>query len=195
VDLPSEVVHAADETIEKRCRCVVAGPGLGDGATQWLGGPLRGAEVPVVLDADGLDRSLITERSHDDQLWVLTPHDGEFERLTGAPVGPNRFAAVRSLARATGCVVLLKGPTTVIADPAGRIRVVRSGTPALATAGSGDVLSGMIGATIARGHTPLDGAALAAHLHGRAGAALAPYAHASQLPDAVTNILRLVTSA
>jgi hydroxyethylthiazole kinase-like uncharacterized protein yjeF len=193
VDLPPEVVHAADERIEKRCRCVVAGPGLGDGATQWLSAPLGNAKAPVVLDADGLDRSLIAQRSGgDEHPWVLTPHDGEFERLTGAPVGANRFAAVRSLARATGCVVLLKGPTTVIADPNGHIRVVRSGTPALATAGTGDVLAGMIGATIARGHAPLEAAALAAHLHGRAGAALAPYASASQIPDAVTDILRLV---
>jgi hydroxyethylthiazole kinase-like uncharacterized protein yjeF len=195
VDLPPEVVHADDETIERRCRCVVAGPGLGKGATQWLGAPLGDVEVPVVLDADGLDRSLIAKLGDDHQPWVLTPHDGEFERLTGEPVGANRFEAVRSLARATGCVVLLKGPTTVIGDPKGRIRVVRSGTPALATAGSGDVLAGMIGATIARGHNPLDAAALAAHLHGRAGAALAPYAHAAQIPDAVTNILRLVTNA
>ena len=192
VDLPPEVVHAADGTIERRCRCVVAGPGLGDGATQWLGGPLGDVDVPVVLDADGLERSLIAQRRGDGPPWVLTPHDGEFERLTGAPVGTNRFEAVRSLARATGCVVLLKGPTTIIADPNGRLRVVRSGTPALATAGSGDVLSGMIGATIARGHDPLNAAALAAHLHGRAGAELAPYARASQIPDAVTDILHLV---
>ena len=190
IDLPPEVVHARDASIEPRCRCVVAGPGLGEGATQWLRGPLGDAAVPVVLDADGLERSLIDGRAGDGPPWILTPHDGEFERLTGSPVGSNRLEAVRSLARATGCVVLLKGPTTIIADPEGPLRVIRSGTPALATAGSGDVLSGMIGATIARGHAPLDGAALAAHLHGRAGAALAPYALASQIPTAVTNILR-----
>ena len=69
-----------------------------------------------------------------------------------------------SLARETDCVVLLKGATTLIADRDGRVRVVRSGTPTLATAGSGDVLSGVIGATIARGHDPLDAAALGAHL-------------------------------
>jgi NAD(P)H-hydrate epimerase len=195
VDLPPEVVHAGDESIERRCRCVVAGPGLGDGATKWLAGPLADADVPVVLDADGLDRTLIAQRPAEGPLWVLTPHDGEFQRLTGSPVGSSRFDAVRTLARDTGCVVLLKGPTTVIAEPGGRIRVVRSGTPALATAGSGDVLAGMIGATIARGHAPLDAAALAAHLHGRAGAALAPYAHASQIPDAVTKILHLITES
>ncbi len=194
VDLPPEVVHADGQAIERRCRCVVAGPGLGEGAVTWLEGPLSDVEVPVVLDADGLERSLISRR-RGDQPWVLTPHDGEFQRLTGAPVGTSRIEAARSLARATGCVVLLKGPTTIIADPSGRFRVVRSGTPALATAGSGDVLAGMIGATIARGHSPLDAAVLCAHLHGRAGAALAPYAHASQLPDAVADILRLVAGS
>jgi hydroxyethylthiazole kinase-like uncharacterized protein yjeF len=188
-------VHARDESVEKRCRCVVAGPGLGEGAVSWLRDPLDDVEVPVVLDADGLDRSLIADCHRSEQPWVLTPHDGEFERLTGESVGANRFESVRSLARATGCTVLLKGPTTVIADPEGRLRVVRSGTPALATAGSGDVLAGVIGATIARGHPPLDGAALGAHLHGRAGAALAPYAQASHLPDAITDILRTIASS
>jgi NAD(P)H-hydrate repair Nnr-like enzyme with NAD(P)H-hydrate dehydratase domain len=96
---------------------------------------------------------------------------------------------VRSLARATGCVVLLKGATTLIADRDGRFRVVRSGTPTLATAGSGDVLSGVIGATIARGHDPLDAAALGAHLHGRAGAALPVYASASDIPAAIADII------
>ena len=195
VNFPSEVVHARDESVEKRCRCVVAGPGLGEGAVSWLRDPLGDVEVPVVLDADGLDRSLIADCHRSEQPWVLTPHDGEFERLTGESVGANRFESVRSLARATGCTVLLKGPTTVIADPEGRLRVVRSGTPALATAGSGDVLAGVIGATIARGHPPLDGAALGAHLHGRAGAALAPYAQASHLPDAITDILRTIASS
>jgi NAD(P)H-hydrate repair Nnr-like enzyme with NAD(P)H-hydrate dehydratase domain len=112
---------------------------------------------------------------------VLTPHAGEFARLTGKAVGLDRFADVRDLARETGCVVLLKGPTTIIAAPDGRLRVVTSGTASLATAGTGDVLSGFIAATIARGHEPLEGAALGAFLHGRAGANLAPYAHASQV--------------
>jgi len=189
IDLPAEVVRSDDPVLEKRCRCVVAGPGLGTGSVDWLRERLADVSVPVVLDADGLDRSLIRPDTESERRWVLTPHEGEFVRLTGEPLPANRLEAVRSLARATGCVVLLKGATTLIADRDGRVRVVRSGTPTLATAGSGDVLSGVIGATIARGHDPLDAAALGAHLHGRAGAALPVYASASDIPEAIGDII------
>jgi NAD(P)H-hydrate repair Nnr-like enzyme with NAD(P)H-hydrate dehydratase domain len=96
-------------------------------------------------------------------------------------VGDDRFGDVRELAKVTGCVVLLKGPRTVIAHPDGALRVVTAGTASLATAGTGDILSGLIAATIARGHDPFEAAALAAHIHGRAGASLAPYASASEV--------------
>jgi hydroxyethylthiazole kinase-like uncharacterized protein yjeF len=154
---------------------------------------LAKAACPVVLDADGLDRTLLDELAPRDGSWVLTPHEGEFVRLTGHPLGPNRFDEVRELARATGCVVLLKGPTTVIASPSGALRVVTSGTPTLATAGTGDVLSGLIAATIARGHDSLNAAALAAHLHGRAGARLGPYATASDVVTKVRELLREIS--
>jgi len=101
---------------------------------------------------------------------VLTPHDGEYERLRGVAPGPDRVAAARDLAEASGTVVLLKGPTTAVADPSGRVLLARTGTTALATAGTGDVLSGVIAAFLARGVPPLEAAALAAHVHGRAGA-------------------------
>jgi hydroxyethylthiazole kinase-like uncharacterized protein yjeF len=189
VDLPAEVVRSDDAKVEKRSRCLVAGPGLGVDSVEWLRERLTDVSMPVVLDADGLDRSLIDARRANDQRWVLTPHEGEFVRLTGEAMPDNRLDAVRSLAAATGCVVLLKGPTTLIADADGRVRVVRSGTPTLATAGSGDVLSGVIAATIARGHDPLAAAALGAHLHGRAGASLPVYASASDIPMAIDEIL------
>ena len=189
IDLPAEVVRSDDPVVEKRSRCVVAGPGLGTDSIDWLRERLADVSVPVVLDADGLDRSLIRHDPESERRWVLTPHEGEFVRLTGEPLPANRLEAVRSLARATDCVVLLKGATTLIADRDGRVRVVRSGTPTLATAGSGDVLSGVIGATIARGHDPLDAAALGAHLHGRAGAALPVYASASDIPAAISDII------
>jgi NAD(P)H-hydrate epimerase len=189
IDLPAEVVRSNESAVEKRSRCVVAGPGLGADSIPWLRERLTGVTVPVVLDADGLDRSLIPTQTPHGQRWVLTPHEGEFVRLTGEPLPANRLEAVRSFARAIGCVVLLKGATTVIADRDGRVRVVRSGTPTLATAGSGDVLSGVIGATIARGHDPLEAAALGAHVHGRAGAALPVYASASDIPNAIGEII------
>jgi len=132
---------------------------------------------------------LVPTKKSGEARWVLTPHEGEFVRLTGETLPVNHLDAVRSLARELDCVVLLKGATTVIADRDGRVRVVRSGTPTLATAGTGDVLSGVIGATIARGHDQLEAAALGAHLHGRAGASLPVYASASDIPQAISEII------
>jgi ADP-dependent NAD(P)H-hydrate dehydratase / NAD(P)H-hydrate epimerase len=96
---------------------------------------------------------------------VLTPHDGEYERITGKSVGANRILAAQRLAAATGAVVLLKGATTVIADHEGRTELVRHGDERLATAGSGDVLSGIIGALIAQGLAPFEAASTGAYLH------------------------------
>ena len=99
---------------------------------------------------------------------VLTPHDGEFERLTGKAPGDDRLASVRELAAGAGCTVLLKGPTTIVSNPDGETRVVTSGDARLASAGTGDVLSGVIGAFLAAGMLPLDAAACGAHVHGLA---------------------------
>lgn len=195
VRLPPEAVHTTETSVDQRCRAVVAGPGLGADAASWLGERLAGVRVPVVLDADGLDRALLPAQSTSPSRWILTPHDGEFARLTGQDIPTNRIEAVRDLARDTGCVILLKGPTTILADPDGTVRVVRSGTPSLATAGTGDILSGIIAATIARGHDTLSAGALAAHLHGRASARLPVYASASELAGKVTEILTELLSA
>ena len=132
--------------------------------------------VPLVIDADALSalgsaadaRTLLGRRSGPS---ILTPHDGEYARINGAPPGDDRLAAARTLARATGAVVLLKGPLTAVASPDATtpdVMLAAAGGPALATAGSGDVLSGVIGAFCARGSPPLEAAALAAHVHGRA---------------------------
>ena len=172
---------------------MVAGPGLGADSIEWIRERLTGVSVPVVLDADGLDRSLIPSGTAHAQRWVLTPHEGEFVRLTGEAL-PDSSPEAASLA-ATDCVVL-KGATTLISDRDGHVRVVRSGTPTLASATAGsDVLSGVIGATIARGHDPLDAAALGAHLHGRAGASLPVYASASDIPSALSDIIAVQTGA
>ena len=101
---------------------------------------------------------------------VLTPHEGEFARLTGAPPGPDRIAGVRAVAAATGAVVLLKGPTTIVADPDGAVLVSTTGDARLATAGTGDVLTGVVAGLLAGGVSPRPAAAAAAFLHGRAGA-------------------------
>jgi NAD(P)H-hydrate epimerase len=178
-----------------RCSAVVVGPGLGrdPGTDTEVARLVAESPVPVVVDADGLtalgrvgeDRSL-QARSR----VVLTPHDGEYARLTGADPGPDRIAAARRLAATSGAVALVKGPTTAVAHPDGRVRLARSGTTALATAGTGDVLSGVIGALIARGTDPLEAAGLAAHIHGRAGSlARGEGTMAGDLPDLVAAVL------
>jgi NAD(P)H-hydrate epimerase len=154
-----------------RFASVVVGPGLGrEPATRdALVALARHCPVPMVIDGDGLwclasdDRPFESGRS-----VVLSPHDGEFTQLSGHLPGADRIAAARGLAARRRAVVLLKGPSTVVADPAGRVGVITSGDARLATAGSGDVLSGMIGALLAAGLDPFEAAATAAHLHGRA---------------------------
>jgi NAD(P)H-hydrate epimerase len=155
-----------------RYGAVVVGPGLGRGEqiASTVAALARAVPGPLVLDADalvalGTDHDALHARTAP---TVLTPHDGEFERLTGARPGADRIDAARVLSAGTGAVVLLKGPTTVVAAPDGRVRVNPTGTADLATAGSGDVLSGMIAAFCARGVEPLEAAAAAAYVHGLA---------------------------
>jgi NAD(P)H-hydrate repair Nnr-like enzyme with NAD(P)H-hydrate dehydratase domain len=121
---------------------------------------------------------------------VLTPHDGEYERLAGRPPGPDRLGAARFLAADLGAVVLLKGTTTAVADPSGQCLLVTSGSSRLATAGTGDVLSGVVGAFLARGLDPLRAAGLGAHVHGRAGAlGFSEGLVAGDLPELVARVL------
>jgi hydroxyethylthiazole kinase-like uncharacterized protein yjeF len=97
---------------------------------------------------------------------VVTPHDREFTRLAGSTVGPDRVAAARDLAAQLGVVVLLKGDRTVVADPEGPVWVNPTGTPALATAGTGDVLAGLLGSLLAGGVPAPRAALAAAYVHG-----------------------------
>ncbi|MFP5377761.1 MAG: NAD(P)H-hydrate dehydratase [Acidimicrobiia bacterium] len=166
----------ADAVLEasSRCRALVTGPGLGreEASVAQVRRLLEGAGLPAVVDADGL-AAVGGGEAPGAPPRVLTPHDGEYGRLSGSPPGADRMAAARALAGRTKAVVLLKGPTTVVAAPDGTVRLAASGRPQLATAGSGDVLSGMIGAFLARGLGGLDAASFAAHAHG-AAAALGP---------------------
>jgi NAD(P)H-hydrate repair Nnr-like enzyme with NAD(P)H-hydrate dehydratase domain len=100
---------------------------------------------------------------------VLTPHDGEYGTMTGAPPGPDRIGAAQALVDITGATVLLKGPVTVVASPARIPTLVDAGDQRLATAGTGDVLAGVLGAFLARGAAPHDAAVAAAFVHGLAG--------------------------
>ena len=130
--------------------------------------------VPFVLDADGLGAfagrgSLLADRRSE---AVITPHAGEFGRLTGlssAEVTEDRVGHARKAAAEFRCPVLLKGSRTVVAEPGGRVRVNPTGGPYLATGGTGDVLTGAVAALLARGLAPADAAVLAAYAHGLAG--------------------------
>jgi hydroxyethylthiazole kinase-like uncharacterized protein yjeF len=174
-----EVLATATAQEAGRVQCWVIGPGLGDTgqAVDQLEFVL-GQPVPVLVDADGLNllagrlELLSTRRAP----TILTPHDGEFERLFG-PIGGDRIGAARRAGADSGAVVLLKGDATIVAEPAGRCFVNPTGVPELATAGSGDVLSGLIGSVVAAGaQTTTDApavslaAAVGAYLHGQAGA-------------------------
>jgi NAD(P)H-hydrate epimerase len=102
---------------------------------------------------------------------VLTPHSAEYERVAGRPVGDDRLAAARSLAAETGAIVLLKGPGTVIAGANGEVVINTTGGALLATAGTGDVLTGMIGGLLAHLVDPFETTAAAAWIHGKAAEA------------------------
>jgi len=159
-----------------RFRALALGPGLGrhpetQRAVREL---LAQADVPIVLDADGLNAldgrvHLLANRAERGVVTVVTPHDREYERLAGSAVGVDRVAAARALADRARAVVLLKGPATVVAAPGGGpVFLNPTGTPQLATAGTGDVLTGIVAAFVARGVPPVDAAAAAAWIHGRA---------------------------
>jgi len=170
--LPAADWHERMDT--SRFGSLVVGPGLGrDPRTATaVRGLVARATVPLVLDGDALAAlggDLAAALAAARAPVVLTPHDGEYELLAGRRPGADRLAAARALA-AAGATVLLKGSTTVVAAPDGAARFVTSGDARLATAGTGDVLAGMVGALLAQGLAPLEGAALAAQVHGMAGA-------------------------
>jgi NAD(P)H-hydrate epimerase len=160
----------------ERGGALVLGPGLGraDGAVAFARDLAHTAAVPLVLDADGLN-------AHAGRLeglaarpapTILTPHAGELARLLeidSATVGARRLEHARDAARRSGAIVVLKGDDTLVAEPGGRVGVSRGGSPALATAGTGDVLSGILGALLGRGMAPWHAACAGVLVHARAG--------------------------
>ncbi|MGW7053305.1 NAD(P)H-hydrate dehydratase [Streptomyces sp. NPDC054887] len=172
---PEALVHAGAPSEAGRVQAWVVGPGLAEDAEGALADVLA-SDVPVLVDADGL-RPLEPEAVRGrDAPTLLTPHAGEAAALLGVSreeVEAGRLVAVRELAALYGATVLLKGSTTLVA-PAGAtgrrpVRVNPTGTPWLATAGSGDVLSGLAGALLASGLGALDAGSVAAYVHGLAG--------------------------
>jgi NAD(P)H-hydrate epimerase len=175
VGLPAEAAlgeeHAdAVERLSRTAHAAVVGPGLGRRAEtgELVRRLWRTLPIPAVFDADALF-FLASAPDAKVAARILTPHQGECERLLGAfAEGKGAPERVRRLARQTGAVALLKGPSTLVGDPEGGLSVHALGTRALATAGTGDVLAGLVGALLAQGHAPLDAARLGAHLHGAA---------------------------
>ncbi|MEU6364753.1 NAD(P)H-hydrate dehydratase [Streptomyces sp. NPDC046931] len=154
-----------------RVQAWVVGPGAGDDAATVA--EVLAADVPVLVDADGLrlaDRDAVRGRGAP---TLMTPHAGEAAALLGVSreeVEGARLTAVRELAALYRSTVLLKGSTTLVADPGGGpVRVNSTGTPWLATAGSGDVLSGLSGSLLAAGLSARDAGSVGAYLHGLAG--------------------------
>jgi hydroxyethylthiazole kinase-like uncharacterized protein yjeF len=157
-----------------RVQAWACGSGLGQGET--AAAELRAvlaAPVPVVLDADAI--TLLVDGSYADALrgrhapLVITPHDREFARLAGQAPGTDRVEAALKLAAWLNGTVLLKGDRTIVATADGRAYVNPTGTPALATGGSGDVLTGLLGSLLAAGLPPERAALAAAYVHGLAG--------------------------
>lgn len=168
-----EVIAAPTPAAAGRVQSWVVGPGLGtdDAGAAALWFALE-TDLPVIVDADGLTilaahPDLVANRAAP---TVLTPHAGEFARLAGSPPGDDRVGATRKLADTFGATVLLKGNVTIVADPGGPVYLNPAGQSWAATAGSGDVLSGMIGALLASGLPAGEAAAAAAFVHARAAA-------------------------
>jgi NAD(P)H-hydrate epimerase len=160
----------------ERADALVLGPGLGreSAALEFARSVAAGATVPLLLDADGLNAhaGALPALAQRTAPTVLTPHAGELARLLdsdSSAVGARRLASARSAAATARAVVVLKGDDTLVAEPGGRVGVNRGGAPALATAGTGDVLSGVIGAYLAKGVGAFDAACAGVLVHARAG--------------------------
>lgn len=181
---------------DHRLNAVALGPGCGVGTTtQDLAAAALASGAAVVLDADALtsfadDPGLLFRQLHEN--CVLTPHEGEFERVFPGllSAAATRLDAAREAAAKAGCVVLLKGPDTVIAAPSGEAAINSNAPPWLATAGAGDVLSGMVAGALAQGMKAFDAACAAVWLHGEAAAKFGPGLIAEDIPETLPAVYR-----
>jgi len=180
--MPFPLPEEYDKLLEKASGCDVAliGPGLGRApeAAELVRRLLADLSIPVVLDADGINAVAghIDSLERRSALTVLTPHDGEFQRLSGCALPiRDRLEAARTFAKVHGCVLVLKGHATVTAAPDGKSWINASGNPGMAKGGSGDVLAGMLAALLGQKH--LNGphadlaelVAVGVYYHGQAG--------------------------
>lgn len=159
-------------------QAVMLGPGLGATAGDEIRTAVLGLDLPLVLDADGLNAfaGRLDELAARRAPTILTPHPGELARLLGIPtseVAADRLAAARAAARQSGALVVAKGAGTLVVTPEGDYHVNSTGNPGLASGGSGDVLAGLLGALLAQGYEPLAAAVLGTFWHGLAADRLA----------------------
>lgn len=194
-----EVIATSSHATAGRVQAWVIGPGLGtdESAAAALVFALE-TDLPVIVDADALTilsahPELVAGRQAP---TVLTPHAGEFKRLAGSAPGDDRIADTRRLADELGVTVLLKGNVTVVAEPgAGPVHLNAAGNSWAATAGSGDVLSGVIGALLAAGLPPGEAAAAAAYVHARAADLSAGDPGPAPAPTSASRILAHLRAA
>jgi len=180
--LPSAVVQMDNAPVnDERIGCLLVGPGLGD-VPQVLTLALT-SKAPKVIDADGISHLGDPERLRG-QDAIITPHEGEFRRLFGDLAGSKAERALEA-ARRAGAVVVYKGPDTLVAAPDGRLGFAPMAHPWLASAGTGDVLAGLIAAMRARGLAAFDAACSGVWLHGRAADIAGPQLIADNLAEAL----------
>ncbi|MCJ2120192.1 NAD(P)H-hydrate dehydratase [Methylobacterium sp. J-001] len=198
---PCETADDLDDMLtDERLNVVLAGPGLGIGEpTRERIAVAAAAGRGLVLDADALTSFagqaplLAAHLADGDAQAILTPHEGEFTRLfsgtEATAEGSDKVARTRAAAALTGAVVVLKGSDTVIASRDGRAAINDHGSPYLGTAGSGDVLGGLIAGLLAQGMPPFEAAAAGVWLHGDAGLRHGPGLIAEDLPDLMPAVL------
>ena len=190
------ILREADEAfsaVDNRVRALAIGPGAGldDGLIQDVATLLL-RKIPIVLDADaltvfGAKPVMLFAILHEQA--VLTPHEGEFVRLFPEISLVDREKAARQAAKRSGAIVLLKGPVTVIAAPNGRTAANHCTAPWLATAGSGDILTGLICGLLAQGNAPFEAACIGAWLHSDIGVRGGPGLTADRMLDLIPLVL------
>jgi hydroxyethylthiazole kinase-like uncharacterized protein yjeF len=196
------VVEFAEMLEDRRFNACVIGPGAGVGArTRDLVLTAMSAKRSLVLDADALtsfadtpDRLFDAVKDSRDPQVVLTPHEGEFSRLfsdiSNKHTVRSKLGRVRAAAERSGAVVLVKGPDTVVASSDGRATIAANAPPWLATAGAGDVLSGMISGLLAQGVPAFEAASIGVWMHGEAGREAGPGLIAEDLPEVLPAVIR-----
>jgi hydroxyethylthiazole kinase-like uncharacterized protein yjeF len=196
------VVEFAELLADKRFNACVIGPGAGLGErTRNFVLTALSAKRGLVLDADALtsfaeapDRLFEAIKASDDPQVVLTPHEGEFPRLFSDISNKHplrsKLERVRAAAERSGAIVLLKGPDTVVASPDGRATIASNAPPWLATAGAGDVLSGIIAGLLAQGVAAFEAASIGVWMHGEAAREAGPGLIAEDLPEVMPAVFR-----